>query len=241
MDSPTNIRGDHRGFGQEALKDTLDGGLKVGKILLYRADDVLTANIGGGDDGQGGLQLLSHLRLVDGDGLCQIGEGDQRKSHRQHGDEEHIVDSDSDDTARYHKEQSRRASHRELLFFTRLLQGSSHALHLHKDSVLLFLASRRQRLVFEGHLFTPQVVHILVDLFGGQLQECKGGHHKQDEADDIECSHTLSSFLSKRFNSSCGMPPRISLARRDSEGLFSWTNSPTMWKCPSTYSLLWIL
>ena len=157
-----------------------------------------------------------------------MGKGNQRKGHRQNGDEEHIIDSDSDDTARHHKEQSRRASHRELLFLTRLLQGSSHALHLHKDAVLLFLTSRRQRLVFEGLLFVEQFIDVPVDLFGGQLQECKGGHHKQDEADDIECGHTLSSFLSKRFNSSCGMPPRISLARRDSEGLFSWTNSPTM-------------
>ena len=237
-----NVGRDNGRFCEESFKDALDRRLEIGKVLLHSTYKVIATDIRGSDNRKRRFKLLSYLRLIDGNRLCEVGKRNERKGYRKNGNEEHIINGNRYDTTCYHKEQSRSASNRELFFFACFLQGSSHTFKLKQDTVLLFLTSCRQSLVFEGLLFVEQFIYILIDLFGCQLQKCNRRNDEQKKADNIECCHTVvTSLLSNLLRSSCGIPPRKSLERRDSDGLFSWMNSPTMWNTPSTYSLLWIL
>ena len=74
-------------------------------VFLYGGDDTLAAQIGAGDDGQPGFDLIVHQLFVAVGGEQDIPEWDQPHAYRQHWKHEIVLDHNADHRARSRQEQ----------------------------------------------------------------------------------------------------------------------------------------
>ena len=79
-------------------------------------------------------------------------------------------------------------------------------------------------------------------LFRRQSQHQHDADRQGEKTDNINGTHAPPPFIN-RCNVSCGTPPRMSLAQRDGDGVFSLQNSPSMRNAPSAkrLSVMWYL
>ena len=92
VDGACQIGVDQLRLVDESFKIGLYRLVDVGQVLFDSPDQILGAQIRGGDDGDGGLQFLIEMLLVAGGGASQVSNGGKGKSNAQNRHHIHIID-----------------------------------------------------------------------------------------------------------------------------------------------------